>query len=344
VENLWNAKENHMRVCTGPKQALLPSPQPSLAANPSIVDPSGQDGCEIAEGSHAAGRISSARLAGSTPTPSHSSLGWPTRRSVVLRNAVQTAALGMFVGFAALPTARADELPSSFKPAISDEAATAVSQMGKTLLARDLSITARTISVYLDQFGQPLHIFHTMKIAVRRPDRIAVEFIGDDGRHDLFYDGKAASVFYPDSKKYVTIPASGDIPSAIDEVTEKLDLDFPLGVLFGDSPDKVLLGDAGAAWQVGTVTVDGIQCRHLLFSQKSGVDVEFWVENNSAATPRRLIVTYPLLQGRPRFIAEFTSWKTQPPLSDSEFTFEPPAGVKKIDLTPAVASGTEGSK
>ncbi|MEK1896087.1 MAG: DUF2092 domain-containing protein [Rhizobium sp.] len=264
--------------------------------------------------------------------------------TAILRSAVQTTALGVCVGFAALPTARADEPTPPIKPPISDEAATAVSQMGKTLLARDLSITARTISVYLDEFGQPLHIFHTMKIAVRRPDRIAVEFTGDDGKHNLFYDGKAASVFYPGSKTYMMIPASGDIPSAIDDVTEKLGLDFPLGVLFGGSPDKVLLGDAGAAWQVGTATVDGIECRHLLFSQKSGIDVELWVENNSAATPRRLIVTYPLLQGRPRFIAEFTSWKTQTPLSDSEFTFEPPAGVKKIDLTPAVASGTEGSK
>ncbi|MEK1933760.1 MAG: DUF2092 domain-containing protein, partial [Pararhizobium sp.] len=247
-------------------------------------------------------------------------------------------------GFAALPTARADEPTRPFKPAISDEVVTAVSQLGKTLLASDLSITARTISVYLDEFGQPLHIFHTIKIAARRPDRIALEFIGDDGRHDLFYDGKAASVFFPDSKKYMTIPASGDIPSALDEVADKLDLDFPLGVLFAESPDEVLLGDAMAAWQVGTADIDGVECRHLLFSQKSGIDVELWVEKNDAATPRRLIVTYPLLKGQPRFIAEFTSWKTQPRLPDAQFGFQPPADVKKIDPTPAAASGKKGSK
>ncbi|PZM15771.1 DUF2092 domain-containing protein [Rhizobium tubonense] len=264
--------------------------------------------------------------------------------NAILRKAVKAVALGVCVGFAALPTARADEPTPPVKSGISDEAATAVSQMGKTLLARDLSITARTISVYLDQFGQPLHIFHTMKIAVRRPDRIAVEFIGDDGRHDLFYDGKTASVFFPDSKKYIAIPASGAIPSALDEVTNKLDLDFPLGVLFTDSPDKVLMGDAMAAWQVGTAIVDGVECRHLLFSQKSGIDVELWVEKNDAATPRRLIVTYPLLRGQPRFIAEFTSWKTEPPLPDAQFVFQPPADVKKVEPTPDVASGTEGSK
>ena len=262
----------------------------------------------------------------------------------MLRNVVQTAAFGVLVGFATLSTARADEPAPPFKPAISDEAATAISQMGKTLHARDLSVTARTVSVYLDEFGQPLHIFHTIKIAARRPDRIAVEFSGDDGRHDLFYDGKAASVFFPDSKKYMTIPASGDIPSALDEIGDKLDLDFPLAVLFAGSPDEVLLDDTMAAWQVGTATVDGIECRHLLFSQKSGIDVELWVEKNDAAKPHRLVVTYPLLQGQPSFVAEFTSWTTEPPLSDSEFTFEPPADAKKIDPTPAVASGSEGSR
>ncbi|MGO7284511.1 DUF2092 domain-containing protein [Rhizobium ruizarguesonis] len=247
--------------------------------------------------------------------------------TAILRNALQTTALGMIVGFTALPTARADEPTPPVKKAVSDEAATAVAQMGKTLLASDLTITARTISIYLDQSGQPLHIFHTMKITVRRPDRIAVEFDGDDGKHDLFYDGKAASVFFPDSKHYATIPASGDIPSALNEVATKLDVDFPLGVLFAVSPDKVLLSDAMAAWQVGTATVDGVECRHLFFSQKSGIDLELWVEKNGAATPHRLVVTYPLLQGQPSFVAEFTSWQTKSPLSDSEFTFEPPAGV-----------------
>ncbi|CDM62315.1 hypothetical protein LPU83_pLPU83d_0945 (plasmid) [Rhizobium favelukesii] len=195
-----------MKVCNGSNRILLKGLRCSVAADPTVDGASG-------------GGL-----------------------NAILRNAVQAVALVVCVGFAALPTARADESEPPFKPAISDEAETAVSQMGKTLLARDLSITARTIRVYLDQSGQPLHIFHTMKIAVRRPDRIVVEFTGDDGKHNLFYDGKAASLFYPDSKKYVTTPASGDIPSALEVVADKLDFDFPLGALFGASPDKNPVG------------------------------------------------------------------------------------------------------
>jgi hypothetical protein len=247
-----------------------------------------------------------------------SSQGWPALKSVILRNALQAAALGVFVGFAALPKALADEPRLPFKPAISDEAAIAVAQMGKTL--------------------------HTMKIVVRRPNRIAVEFTGDDGKHNLFYDGKAASVFFPDSKEYAVIAASGDIPTALHEVADKMDVDFPLSGFFSDFPDKVLLSDAMAAWQVGTANIDGVECRHLFFSQKSGIDLELWVEKNSTATPHRLIVTYRLLPGQPSFIAEFTSWKTQARQSDSEFAFQPPADAKRIELTPAAAPEREGAK
>lgn len=53
--------------------------------------------------------------------------------------------------------------------------------MGKSLLANELSFTTKIIRVYLDQSGQPLHISHTLKVVVRRPDRLAVLSNGDDG-------------------------------------------------------------------------------------------------------------------------------------------------------------------
>lgn len=302
-------------------------------------------GMEFRNGSEEAFRKArtAATQAGSTPTSTDSSPRGPALMTMILRNAAQAAAFGVFVGFAALPIARAAEPAPPFKPAVSDEAVTAVSQMGKTLLARDLSITARTIRVYLDESGQPLHIFHKMKIVVRRPNQIAIESTGDDGNHKLFYDGKSASVFFPETKEYAVIAASGDIPSALNEVVDKIDVDFPLNGFFTNSPDEALLSDAIAAWQVGTANIDGVECRHLFFHQKSGIDLELWVEKNNAATPHRLIVTYRLLPGQPRFIAEFMSWNTQAHPSKSEFAFRPPADAKKIKLTPAVAPATKGN-
>jgi hypothetical protein len=62
---------------------------------------------------------------------------------MISRYALQVAAFGLFMGLAALPIARAAEpAPPPVKPAISEEAGSAVSRMGKALLAKELSFTA----------------------------------------------------------------------------------------------------------------------------------------------------------------------------------------------------------
>jgi hypothetical protein len=279
------------------------------------------------------------RSSGAVPKP----LGYPV--ATVLRHVVQVAALGVLAGFAELPTARADEPPvPPFRPAVSGEAATAISQMGKTLSAKELSFTAKIIRVYLDPSGQPLHIFHTMKVVARRPDRLALQVTGDDGSHDLFYDGQSVSIFSPDVKEYGAVAAPGDIPSALNEVTEKLNVDFPLAGFLEDSPDKAFLSGVVAGWRVGTASIDGVEYLHLFFVRRGGIDVELWAENNSEALPRRLIVTHRLLPGQPNFIAEFSDWNTQARPSDSVFEFEPPAGATRVELGPIPAPGQEGGR
>lgn len=257
---------------------------------------------------------------------------------------LKLALFGGLVGCAALTMAQAADPAQQVTPAISEEASAAVTQMGKTLLASELSFGARTIRVYLDQSGQPLHIFHALKVVARRPDRLAAQVVGDDGSHDLFYDGKSATIFSPEAKEYEVIAVPGDIPSALNEVFEKLNVDFPLVDFFSDSPDKSFLNGVIAGWQVGTTMVDGVECQHLFFYRRAGIELELWVEKNSAAIPHRLIVTYRLLPGQPNFIAEFTDWNMQVHPSDSEFTFRPPAGAKEIKLAPSVAPAGAGGR
>src|SRR3954453_23394715 len=69
------------------------------------------------------------------------------------------------------PSSRAADSAKSATPGISAEASAAIQQMSKTLSANDFSFQARTIRAYQDDEGQLLHIFHTMRVVVRRPDR-----------------------------------------------------------------------------------------------------------------------------------------------------------------------------
>jgi hypothetical protein len=260
---------------------------------------------------------------------------------MILRYAAKAAALGVVMGCAVSPITRAAEQVPPAHPAISEDITGVIAQMGKTLSAKDLSFTAKVIRVYLDPSGQPLHIFHTMKVVARRPDRLTIEVSGDDGTHDLFYDGKSVAIFAPESKEYGTIAARADIPSTLDEVTETLNVDFPLAGFLADDPAKAFLSGVIAGWQVGTVQINGVQCLHLFFLLRGGVDVELWAENNSATLPRRLVVTHRLLPGQPNFVAEFSDWNFAAP-TDAAFTFQPPAGATRVELGPARVPAVSG--
>ncbi len=133
----------------------------------------------------------------------------------------------MFPAFGASPAA---------KPTITAEASAALAQMGQALLGKQFSFQARTLRVYADTDGRFLHIGHTLKVLVRRPDRMRVDIDGDDGATRLFYDGKTLIVYRPGEKEYVSIPVPNTIDGMLKEGGTRLGLDFPLEDFFEPSP------------------------------------------------------------------------------------------------------------
>jgi hypothetical protein len=262
-----------------------------------------------------------------------------------MRSAGLAAGLMICITTCLLPAARAGDPAQASKAKISEDANNALLQMAKTLLQPEFSFRVQTIRVYEDNKGQPLHIFHTMKVIVHRPDRMAVQVTGDDGSSKLLYDGKTVSIVQPDKNKYASIGAPNNIQAMMHEVMGRLKVDFPLADFLTDAPDKSFLSGVTSGQEVGTVTVDGVPYRHLVFGQPPGIELELWVEKNDQALPRRLIVTYRSLPGQPSFIAQFSDWDFNVHPADSEFAFQPPAGATKVDLKPAETGSTaQGGK
>ena len=79
----------------------------------------------------------------------------------------------------------------------------------------------------------------------------------------------------------------------------KLGVDFPLADFLTNNPDKSFLSGVTSGREVNTVTIDGVPCRHLLFTQPPGIELEIWLEKNDKALPRRLVVTYRSEPGQP---------------------------------------------
>jgi hypothetical protein len=218
------------------------------------------------------------------------------------------------------------------KPAISEEAGTAVTQMSKSLLTNQFSFRARTLRVYTEANGQPLHIEHAMKITVHRPDRLLIDLTGDDGATKLSYDSKTVVIYGVETKKYVSIPVPNTIQGMLEKLMGERGFDLPLADLLTDAPDKSFLQGITSGREVNTVTIDGTPCRHLLFTQRPGIEIELWVEKNDGALPRRLIVTYRSQPGQPSYVAELYDWDLAAHPADADFVFQPPAGSESVQM------------
>jgi hypothetical protein len=242
------------------------------------------------------------------------------------------------------PLSPAAEAAAPAQPAISPAALAALTRMGETLRSPQFSFQARTIRVYAGTGGEPLHIFHTLDVVVRRPNRLLVMRNGDDGVSKLVYDGKMLFVYVADGSKYARIPVPDTIGGMMRVAMGRLGVDFPLADFLTDAPDKAFLSGVAAGQIVNTVTIDGVPCLHMSFSQPPDIELELWVENNERSLPRRLIVTYRSLPGAPNFIATFANWNFSIQPTDSDFKFQPPPGAVEVALKPPTAAKSTGGK
>ena len=185
------------------------------------------------------------------------------------------------------------------KPTITEDARAAVAQMGKTLLAKEFSFRARTIRPYANENGVLLHIEHDLKVTVRRPDRLLIDDNGDDGPRKLFYDGKTVVLALDAAgSHYARLPVPDTITMMMYVVMGRFRLDFPLADFLTDAPDKAFLHGVTSGREVNKVTIDGVPCVHLVFSQPPGIELELWLEADRGV-PRRLIVIDNDSPGKP---------------------------------------------
>ena len=130
---------------------------------------------------------------------------------------------------------------SQQQPAISEGARAAIVRMGKTLQAPQFSFRSHTYRAYVGPNGELLHIAHSTKTEVRRPDHLRVDIIGDDVNINMFYDGKTLVAFNPEQKIYAIIPVSGSIDKMLDFAETRLGVDFVLSDFLSEDPAASVL-------------------------------------------------------------------------------------------------------
>jgi len=244
----------------------------------------------------------------------------------------------LVVGLANVSSAEvsAAQSQSALPASIGADAREFLTRMGKTLSAKQFSYQARTFRSFVGPNGELLHIAHTSTTTYRRPDRLLVNVTGDDGSIQILYDGQSLVLYAVEAKQYVSLPVKGDIEQALDLLQERTGTDYPLADLLDDNPEEAITSGITSGGQVGTALIDGARCRHFFFEQAADdLDLELWLEDNERALPRRLVVIYRALPGRPIFIADLSDWDFSIKTPDSSFIFRPPPGVIRVELKPS---------
>jgi hypothetical protein len=83
-----------------------------------------------------------------------------------------------------------------------------------------------------------------------------------------------------------------------------------------------------------------VPCDHLAVRTSKGVDFQVWVAQGSEPLPRRIVITYKEETGQPQFWADLSDWNLSPEISDTLFTFTPPAGADRIQFLAGVGAAT----
>ena len=124
------------------------------------------------------------------------------------------------------------------------------------------------------------------RVALRRPERLRVEYDGDERRTSVVFDGQTFTIYDAAANVYTVADVPPNIDDALDTVFERYGFSVPISDFFYADPYGVLIENAQSGFVVGQHPVDGVSCLHLAFSQE-GIDWQIWIEDGPHPVPRK---------------------------------------------------------
>jgi hypothetical protein len=224
---------------------------------------------------------------------------------------------------------------SAGNPELEEQAMAVLRRMTEFLsLAQRFSVTIDAGFDAVQDSGQKIEFGETRQIVLRRPDHLRIDATKRDGaKSTLLFDGKDMTVFHPQENVYATMAKPGSVDEAIAYFVHDLGMRLPLAELLNSHLDKALPERVRVAAYVESSSIAGVPCDHLAL-RGDEADMQVWVAQDGPALPRRLVITYRRIDGRPQFWAQFSDWNLSPEVPDSLFAFTPPTGAAKIAFSP----------
>lgn len=181
-------------------------------------------------------------------------------------------------------------------------------------------------------YGYKLQSNESATLTVQRPNRLRAEITGDLRNRTIVYDGSTLSMYSPDDRAYVQVPAPDTLAVLI---TRLLDAGVELPLI-----DVLYTGATGQLAEavrtgilVGPSTINGKTCDQLAFRQ-ANIDWQIWVAQGEYALPCKIVITTRHEVGDPQWQATL-DWNLKPAIQKSTFEFKAPEGSVRIPFADA---------
>lgn len=192
----------------------------------------------------------------------------------------------------------------------------------------------RSLDLVLDN-GQKIQADSSAVVTVQRPDRLRVARKGINSDRLVIFDGQTLTLAGSDGL-YATAAAPASLDAFLDRAIERLGLVPPGADLLYANPYQVLTEDLVESTYIGQALINGVRCDHLAFRNRF-VDWQLWVESGPRPLPCKMAVTAREAEQAPQFVAYYRDWDLQPVFGTDEFSFTPPPGATRIDISNATA-------
>ena len=227
---------------------------------------------------------------------------------------------------------------SAAAPAVAEQVDRLLKEMGAYIgSAEQFTFHADVTFDHVLPSGQKLEFAAAEEVVLHRPGRLYVEWNGDLGARQFWYDGKSVTLYDPATPFYSSEAAPSEIDSMLAQLVPKLDFAPPLADFLYKDPYKTVSGNLEYGFDLGQNDVNGRTCRTLAFVEKD-VDWQIWIENGPQLTPCKLVITYKNQPAQPQFTAVFSDWGFAPRIAEPVFTPELPPGTQKIPFATVTAA------
>jgi hypothetical protein len=229
-------------------------------------------------------------------------------------------ALAMTAGAAGLSVARADEAQAkSLFKAMSDYLA------GQKVIAIEFDTNLEIVT----RENQKLGLASSGTVTLSRPDKLRATRTGGFADVEFVFDGKTLTLLGKNSNAYVQAAAPATIDDLVDELRDKYHRAVPAADLLMSDVFGQLMPLVVDTKDLGSGVIRGVECDHLAFRTKE-VDWQIWIAQGARPYPCRYVITSTAVTGAPQYTIDVRSWKTGTEVGSVSFSFEAPAGAKKM--------------